>query len=117
MHPITTHPLPLIGRIWTGRTRAELGDEYLRYNLEAGLREIERKRGCLGVQQFRAVRGDIAEIRTITYWASVEEMGAAMQPESGELLRPAHLERDREYLLELPERVELTELHVNDWRR
>jgi hypothetical protein len=41
---------------------------------------------------------------------------AAMQPEGGELLRPAHLDRDREYLLELPERVELTELHINDWR-
>jgi hypothetical protein len=116
MHPVTTQPMPLIGRIWTGRTRAELGDEYLRYNLEAGLREIERKPGCLGVQQFRTVRDDIAEIRTITYWASLDAM-AEMHPGGGELLRPSHLARDREYLLELPEWVELTELHVNDWRR
>jgi arginase len=29
---------------------------------------------------------------------------------------PTHLEEDEEYLLELPESVEVSELHVNDWQ-
>jgi hypothetical protein len=32
-----------------------------------------------------------------------------------ESLSPTHLEKDEEYLLELPEYVEVSELHVNDW--
>jgi hypothetical protein len=115
MRPVMTHAGPLLGRIWTGRTRAELADEYLAYNYEHGLLEIERMSGCVGVQQFRTVNGPIAEIRTISYWTSPEAM-AAMHPGGGDLLRPAHLPLDREYLLGLPEAVELTHLHVNDWR-
>lgn len=39
----------------------------------------------------------------------------AMQAAHGGNLRPTHLEKDEEYLLELPESVEVSELHVNDW--
>ena len=38
-----------------------------------------------------------------------------MQAAHGGNLRPTHLEKDEEYLLELPESVEVSELHVNDW--
>ena len=30
--------------------------------------------------------------------------------------RPMHLERDPDYLLELPDAVEVSELHANDWQ-
>jgi hypothetical protein len=96
--------------------RADVSDEYLRYNREHGLAEIERKPGCVGVQQFRTVEGDDAEVTTITYWTSVEAMGAMHEEEDDpDLLRVSHLPRDPEFLFELPERVELVELHVNDW--
>ena len=49
---------------------------------------------------------------TISYWSSMEAMEAA----HGESLSPTHLEEDEEYLLELPESVEVSELHVNDWQ-
>jgi hypothetical protein len=103
---------PLIARTWSGRTRKEFADEYLRYNYENGVLEVEKKPGCLGMQQFRRIRGDVAEFTTVSYWESVEAMEAA----HGAGRRPTHLERDQEYLLELPESVEVSELHANDWQ-
>jgi hypothetical protein len=64
------------------------------------------------MQQFRKIRGDVAEFTTISYWSSVEAMKAA----HGESLSPTHLEKDPDYLLELPESDEVSELHVNDWQ-
>ncbi len=111
-----THGEPIIGRIWFGRTRREHADEYLEYNYENGVREIEKKPGCIGIQQFRRIKGDVAEFTTISYWTSMEAMKAMHgDPESGDVRRVAHLEKDADYLLELPEFVEVTELHVNDW--
>ena len=103
---------PLVARTWFGRTHKELADEYLRYNYENGVLEVEKKPGCLGMQQFRRIRGDVAEFTTVSYWESVEAMEAA----HGAGRRPTQLERDPEYLLELPESVEVSELHANDWQ-
>jgi heme-degrading monooxygenase HmoA len=106
------HGRMLVARTWFGRTRKEVADEYLRYNYENGVLEVEKKPGCLGMQQFRKMHGDVAEFTTISYWSSMEAMEAA---HSGDL-RPSHLEKDPGYLLELPESVEVSELHVNDWQ-
>jgi heme-degrading monooxygenase HmoA len=103
---------PLLARTWFGRTRKEFADEYLRYNYENGVLEVENKPGCLGMQQFRKIKGDVAEFTTISYWESEEAMEAA----HGDVRRPTHLEKDPDYLLELPESVEVSELHVNDWQ-
>lgn len=97
-------------RTWFGRTRREFADEYLRYNYENGVLEVEKKPGCLGMQQFREIKGDVAEFTTISYWSSMEAMEAA----HGVDRRPSHLEKDPDYLLELPEFVGVSELHVND---
>jgi heme-degrading monooxygenase HmoA len=106
---------PLIGRIWFGRTRKELADEYLKYNYENGVLEIEKKPGNLGVQLFRKIKADVAEFTVISYWSSMEAM-EAMHDDSGDVRRVWHLEKDPDYLLELPELVEVTELHANDWQ-
>jgi heme-degrading monooxygenase HmoA len=107
-----SHGRTLVARTWFGRTRKELADEYLRYNYENGVLEVEKKPGCLGMQQFRKIRGDVAEFTTISYWDSMEAMEAA----HGDVRRVSHLEKDPDYLLELPESVEVSELHVNDWQ-
>ena len=69
-----THGRKLVARTWFGRTRKELADEYLRYNYEHGVLEVEKKPGCLGMQQFRKIVGDVAEFTTISYWKSTEAM-------------------------------------------
>ena len=107
-----SHGRILIARTWFGRTRKEFADEYLRYNYENGVLEVEKKPGCLGMQQFRKIKGDVAEFTTISYWESEEAMEAA----HGNGRRPTHLEKGPDYLLELPESVEVSELHVNDWQ-
>jgi heme-degrading monooxygenase HmoA len=110
-----SHGKPLIGRIWFGRSPKELADEYLTYNYENGVLEIEKKPGNLGVQQFRKIKGDVAEFTVISYWSSMEAM-EAMHNDPGDVRRVVHLEKDPDFLLELPEFVEVTELHVNDWQ-
>ena len=104
----------MIGRIWRGRTRADRADEYQAYLYPEGVLTIEAKPGCLGVQMFRATRGEITEFTVISYWELMQAM-QGMHSDDTEVLRVAHLDRDPEFLLELPEFVELTELHVNDW--
>jgi len=103
---------PLIGRIWEGRTPIARADEYLHYSVEHGIAEIAKKPGCLGVQYFRKLNGNVAEFRTVSFWRSIDEM-QAMHATRGDPLRVAPLARDPEFLLELPEFVDLVEVHVN----
>jgi heme-degrading monooxygenase HmoA len=102
---------PLIGRIWRGRVKGERLSEYLEYNRTEGLDEIARQPGCVGVQQLSAVESDVAEVTTISYWESLEAMHAF----HGEGLSVSHLDRDPEFLLEMPDRVALVDVHVNSW--
>jgi hypothetical protein len=104
----------IVGRIWFGRTRADRAGEYLDYNAREGVASIAAKPGCLGVQQFCRVKGDIAEFTVISYWPSIEAM-KAMHNDDGDPMRVSHLDRDAEFLLELPEYVEVTELFINHW--
>src|SRR5829696_476953 len=68
------HGRTLVARTWFGRTRKEVADEYLRYNYENGVLEVEKKPGCRGMQRFGKMRGDVAEFTTISYWSSMEAM-------------------------------------------
>ena len=106
---------PLVARTWRGRTRAADADEYLAYLYDEGVMPIERREGCLGMQLFRRVEGDVAEFTTISYWRSYDAM-TAMHPEGADdIRRVSHLPRDPDFLLELPEFAEVSELHANDW--
>lgn len=93
---------PAIARIWRGRTTREKADEYEAYNYEAGVKPLIEK--ALGVQTFREDRETETEFMTISYWESVEAMSrfAGADP-----TRIHHLERDAEFLIELPERVQI----------
>jgi heme-degrading monooxygenase HmoA len=99
---------PAIARIWRGRVRAERADEYEAYNYEAGIKPLMEK--ALAVQTFREDRDDESEFITISYWESVEAMSvfAGSDPR-----RIHHLERDPEFLIELPEAVQIVRLLVS----
>ena len=98
--PRGTHPK--IARIWRGRTTAARADEYAAYLYEHGIKPLEKK--ALGVQLFREDRADESEFVTISYWESVEAMSrfAGRDPR-----RIHHLERDAEFLIELPKAVQV----------
>ena len=95
-------PAPAVARIWRGRTRPERADAYEAYNYEAGIKPLIEK--AMGVQTFREDRPDETEFVVISYWQSVEAMSAF----AGENpTRIHHLERDEEFLIELPESVQV----------
>jgi heme-degrading monooxygenase HmoA len=96
---------PTIARIWRGRTRRDRADEYEAYNYEAGIKPLIRM--ALGVQTFREDREDETEFMTISYWESVEAMGEFTGSDPTKI---HHLERDEEFLIELPKEVQVLRL-------
>lgn len=93
---------PAIARIWRGRTRPERADAYEAYNYDAGIKPLIEK--AMGVQTLREDRADEVEFVTISYWESIEAMARFT---GGDPTRIHHLERDAEFLIELPQRVEI----------
>ena len=93
---------PTIARIWRGRTPAAKADEYEKYNYEHGIRPLEEK--ALAVELLRENRAGESEFITISYWESVEAMSRFAGPDPR---RIHHLERDPEFLIELPEGVQV----------
>jgi hypothetical protein len=102
MDPSRNSSRPAIARIWHGRTTAARADEYAQYLYEHGIKPLEEK--ALGVQMLREDRADESEFITISYWESVEAMSrfAGTDPR-----RIHHLERDAEFLIELPSGVQI----------
>jgi heme-degrading monooxygenase HmoA len=96
---------PRIARIWRGRVRRERADEYARYLYGAGIRPLEEK--ALGVQSLREDRGEESEFVTISYWESVEAMARFTGRDPREI---HHLDRDPEFLIELPQAVQILEI-------
>lgn len=93
---------PNIVRIWRGRTTPSRADAYEAYHREAGITPLIAK--ALGVQSFREDRAEETEFVTISYWESVEEMSVFT---GGEAAAVHHLERDPEFLIELPREVQI----------
>lgn len=93
---------PTIARIWRGRTKRERADAYAAYLYEHGIKPLEKK--ALAVQQMREDRATESEFVTISYWENVEAMSrfAGKDPR-----RIHHLERDVEFLIELPQAVQI----------
>ena len=101
----TTQKQPTIVRIWRGRTRRDRADDYEAYNYDVGIRPLVTK--ALGVQTFRADRENETEFMTISYWENVEAMGTFT---GGDPTQIHHLERDEEFLIEVPKEVEIFRL-------
>jgi heme-degrading monooxygenase HmoA len=103
---------PIFARIWRGRTRLADVEAYTQYLYQFGVLKIECMQGCLGVQMFRNITGDAGEFTVSSFWPTLD----AIRVWSGDdLTRTRHLERDPDFLLELPERVALVEVYANDW--
>jgi hypothetical protein len=100
-----TTEIPTIVRIWRGRTPRDRADEYEAYSYEAGIKLLRDK--ALGVQMLREDRENETEFMTISYWESVEAMSAFTGSDPRQV---HHLEKDPEFLIELPERVQILRL-------
>ena len=107
----TTTKQPAIARIWRGRTPRTVADAYEAYNYEVGITPLIEK--ALGVQTFREDRGDETEFVTISYWESVEAMTRFTGSDPRQI---HHLDRDPEFLIELPKEVQILRLLTSHGR-
>ena len=105
-------PKPAVARIWEGRTRASIAEEYAAYLHEHGVKKLRATKGNLGVQVFRRTREGIAEFTTISYWGSRDEIRAYA---GNDIEKTHHLPKDAEYLLELPPYVTHYDVLINEW--
>jgi hypothetical protein len=104
----TEHDLkPRIARVWRGRTRRERADEYEAYNFDVGIKPLQKK--ALAVQTFREDRESESEFVTISYWPSVDAMASFT---GGDPTKIHHLDRDAEFLIELPKSVQILQLRT-----
>jgi heme-degrading monooxygenase HmoA len=101
---------PKIARIWRGRTTAAKADEYAAYLREVGYKPLVEK--ALGVQQLREDRETESEFITISYWESVEAMSSFAGDDPRKI---HHLPRDPEFLIELPESVQVLDIVESKW--
>jgi hypothetical protein len=65
---------------------------------------------ALGVQNFREDRETETEFVTIFYWPSIESMSSFAGSDATAI---HHLERDAEFLIELPKSVEILRILVS----
>jgi hypothetical protein len=98
-----------IARIWRGRTRRDLADAYEPYLRREGIPPLQEK--SLGVQLFREDREEETEFVTISYWPNADARASFT---SGDPHKIHHLPRDEEFLIELPERVAVMRILVNE---
>ena len=100
---------PTIARIWRGRTRRNVAEQYESYLKAEGIPPLEKT--ALGVQLFREDRKDESWFTTISYWPDLAAMTAFTK---GEPTKVHHLDRDAEFLIELPERIEIHRILVDE---
>jgi hypothetical protein len=96
---------PRIARIWRGRTPRAKADAYAQYHHEHGFLPLAKK--ALAVQVFREEREHETEFMTISWWESREAMSRFT---GSDPTRIHHLERDAEFLVELPKSVQILEI-------
>ncbi|RUX56113.1 hypothetical protein EOA22_25795 [Mesorhizobium sp. M7A.F.Ca.US.014.04.1.1] len=99
---------PTIARLWRGRTRRDIADAYEPYLRAEGIPPLEKT--ALGVQLLREDRDAETWFTTISYWADMQAMTAFTK---GEPTKVHHLDRDAEFLIELPERIEIHRILVD----
>lgn len=100
---------PAIARIWRGRTRPDIADQYEKYLLAEGIPPLRTT--ALGVQLFREDRDGETWFTTISYWPDLESMTAFTK---GSPTKVHHLDRDPELLIELPERIEIHRILLDE---
>jgi hypothetical protein len=99
---------PTIARIWRGRTRRDFADEYEQYLRREGIPPLEKT--ALGVQLFREDRDSETEFVTTSYWPDISSMSRFT---GGDPNKVHHLPRDEEFLIELPDRIQVLRILID----
>ena len=87
----------MIVRVWHGRIRAKDADEYGRYIESTGLRDYRRCRGNRGAVMLIQPAGDEADVYTVSFWDSYEDIKAFA---GDDVAKARYYPEDERYLLE-----------------
>lgn len=96
-----------IARIWRGRTRAAVAQEYADYLYREGVEQM-RARGAAEVTMLTRIEGGVAHFVVISYWPSQEAMTAWA---GADVKRTHYLADDAGYLLDAANDLELLDVH------
>ncbi len=66
----------MIARMWHGRVRGKDADGYHRYLIGTGLADYAATPGNRGVELLRRDEGDVTHFITLTFWDSLDAVGA-----------------------------------------
>ena len=94
--------IPVITRIWHGRTLSEHADEYLRYVRDTGIKDYLNTPGILSARILRRIEGPVCHFWTITEWPDIESIIKFAGPDYE---KAKYYPEDKKYLLELEETV------------
>ncbi len=93
----------MIARVWRGRVRSGMLDEYRAYIARTGLADYRATPGNQGAWMFTRERDGYGEVMTLSLW----EGEASIAAFAGEdVTRARYYPEDRRFLLDFPERVE-----------
>lgn len=113
IHPARESSRTIVAREWKGRVASARADEYYAYLVE-GVKKMRAIAGYLGVEVMRRDEPSAVGFTVISYWETRE----AIKAYAGEdIEKPHHLPRDREMLLELPDRVRHYDVTYTDLDR
>jgi hypothetical protein len=92
----------MITRIWHGRTKSEMADEYREFVIATGIRDYRLTKGNKGAQIWQKPEGGVTHIWTVSWWEDYE----SIQSFAGNDIEKAHYyEEDKKYLLEFEPKV------------
>jgi heme-degrading monooxygenase HmoA len=90
--------IPMIARLWHGKTSASRADEYLEYLRRTGIPDYRSTPGNRGVQILLRREADVAQFLLITQWDSWEAIRAFA---GSDVDRARYYPEDADFLLEL----------------
>lgn len=66
----------MIMRTWRGAVRPEDADRYLAHQADTGVRAYRETPGNVGALVLRRSRGELVEVTTVSWWASMDAVRA-----------------------------------------
>ena len=93
----------MIARVWRGRVRSELLEEYRAYIARTGLADYRSTPGNVAAYMFTQQRDTYGEVITLSLWDRRESINAFA---GDDITRARYYPEDERFLLDFPERVE-----------
>ena len=101
----------MIARLWHGMTRATDYDAYWAFLKQRAIPDYRETPGNLGVRLFRRLEGQRAHFLTLSYWSSLEAIGAFA---GADIAVAKYYPEDQRYLLEFEPTVVHYEVTESD---